>query len=323
MPTYNELKKSPDGMPTNDALFPATLEIIAQHQTLKRNDLQVAVADSLNMSVELRNKMYENKDSKWRKPIIEHRVAWAITKLKQSGLIDYPRHGISEITPLGRELYEKHGWNLNEQILKNQPQFIEYKRLLNERKQRDGSVGQIAELEEADTSEEIEEIITNGAKNHRQVMATELLERIIKAEWIFFEHLVKELLIAMGYKGERGNAVVTKSSGDGGIDGIIHHDPLGTNTVYFQAKKYKVDNVVQRKDIQAFFGALSDIGASRGVFMTTSRFTKGAYETAERNSIVLIDGFTLTDLMLSYKVGVKIKDSILLYDIDEDFFEVD
>ena len=320
---YNELKKSPDDIPTYDALIPVALEIIAQNQTLKRNVFQTAVADSIEMPSDLRYKMFENKDSKWRRPIIEHRAAWAITKLKQSGLIDYPQRGISEITPLGRELYEKHGRNLDEQILKNQPQFIEHKRLLIERKQRDGNLEQVAELEEVDTSEEIEEIISNGAKNHRQVVATELLERIIKTEWVFFEYLVKELLIAMGYKGGHGNAIVTKASGDGGIDGVINHDPLGTNTVYFQAKKYKTDNVVQRKDIQAFYGALSDIGANRGVFITTSRFARGAYETAERNSIVLIDGIMLTDLMLDYSVGVKVKKSILLYEINEDFFEAD
>ena len=318
MKKYNELKKSKNGMPTWDSLIPIAAYIIVREKQLKGRLYQKAIADSIEMPEELRNAMYD----RGKKPSIEFRAGWAISLLKLSGVICYPQRGICEITPLGIELYNKYGENLDEKILKSQPQFIEHKQLLNERKAREGDLDEISEFE-VDTSGEIEEIIESGAKNHRRVIATELLERMIRAEPIFFEHLVKDLLVAMGYKGEHGNAIVTKISGDGGIDGLINHDPLGTNTVYFQAKKYKNDNVVQRKDIQAFYGALSDIGASRGVFITTSRFAKGAYETADRNSIVLIDGLKLTDLMLDYTVGVKVKKEILLYDIDEDFFVSD
>ena len=320
MKKYDELRKSENGIPTWDSLIPVAVELIIQHQRLKRKDYTKYIADAIEMPSELRNTMYEK--SNFHKPSIEFRAGWTISQLKLSGLIEYPQRGICEITPFGQKLYSKYGSHLDEKILKEQPQFIEHKKLLNERKQRDGDLSQENEIE-ADTSEEIEEIIAIGAKNHSHVIATELLERIIKAEPVFFEHLVKDLLIAMGYKGEHGNAIVTKASGDGGIDGFINHDPLGTNTVYFQAKKYKNDNIVQRKDIQAFYGALSDVGASRGVFITTSRFAKGAYETANRNSIVLIDGLLLTDLMLDYNVGVKVKNNVLLYEIDEDFFESD
>ena len=214
MKKYNELKKCKNGLPTWDSLVPTAVEVIVKNKLLKRRVYEKTIADMIELPEKLRNTMYESNKSK---PSIEHRAGFAISLLKLSGLIDYPQKGISEITPLGIELYEKHGSNIDEKILKSQSQFIEHKRLLNERKQRDGNLEEIIEFE-ANTSGEIEEIIASGVKNHRQVLATELLERMIKAEPVFFEHLVKDLLVAMGYKGGHGNAIVTKASGDGGID---------------------------------------------------------------------------------------------------------
>jgi len=202
----------------------------------------------------------------------------------------------------------------------NQPKYIEHKKLLEERKKRGNASSNLGELD-IEVSENIEEIIHEQIQNYNQIVATELLEKIIQSEPVFFEHLVKDLLVAMGYKGEHGSAIVTTASRDGGIDGIINQDPLGTSTVYFQAKRYNHGNTVQRQDIEAFYGALSRIRANRGVFITTSRFSKAADETARGFSIVLIDGIMLTDLMLQYNVGVRSKKNYVLYDIDEDFFE--
>lgn len=136
----------------------------------------------------------------------------------------------------------------------------------------------------------------------------------------FFEQLVAKLLSAMGYKGPSGTAEVTSLTNDGGIDGVINQDPLGTQTVYVQAKRFAKQNIVQRPAIQAFFGALSQIHADRGVFITTSSFSQGAIETAKSFSIVLIDGIRLTDLMLQYRVGVQEKRTFTLFEVDEDFF---
>lgn len=139
----------------------------------------------------------------------------------------------------------------------------------------------------------------------------------------FFEHLVVDLLIKMGYQGVHGSAIVTPSTHDGGIDGVINQDPLGTSTVYVQAKRYQATNVVQRPAIDGFYGALSRVHADRGVFITTSSFSDQAEQTAKTFSIILIDGLKLTDLMLQYKVGVQAKRHYELFTVDEDYFEED
>ena len=269
------------------------------------------------MPPDLRHKTYDTSNSAI---IIEDRAGWAISLLKLAGLIEYPVKKTCEATPFGHKMYDKHGMKLDAKILRAQPKFVEHKKILAERKERNNTT-LVLDEEAIDFFENIEETIYAQVRNYNQVMATELLGRIIQSTPIFFEHLVKDLLVAMGYKGEHGTAIVTKASRDGGIDGIINQDPLGTSTVYFQAKKYKLDNSVQRQDIETFYGALAQIRANRGVFITTSRFSKAAEKVAQQFSIVLIDGITLTDLMLEYTVGVKPKKPYILYDIDEDFFE--
>ena len=154
-------------------------------------------------------------------------------------------------------------------------------------------------------------------------MAKELLERLRGKEPAFFERAVVELLVKMGYGGTGGVAAATQLVNDGGIDGIIDQDVLGLNKVYIQAKRYAAGNTVGRPELQGFVGAL--IGrADRGVFITTSTFSSGAIEYAERNTtmrLILIDGARLTDLMIRYGVGVQTKDTFHVVEIDEDFFE--
>lgn len=314
---YKDLKKSENGLPTWDSLVPVVLRLALQQSAWNNRELKKAAADSLDMPNELRHLMYEKSRNLTS---IENRAGWALSCLKVAGLIHYPKRGSCEVTPFGKELYEKYGDKLDEKTLKKQPKFIEHRKLLAERKRRSNATIDADELD-IDVSENIEETIYEQVQNYNQIVATELLEKIIQSEPVFFEHLVKDLLVAMGYKGEHGSAIVTTTSRDGGIDGIINQDPLGTSTVYFQAKRYNHGNAIQRQDIEAFYGALSRIRANRGVFITTSRFSKTAEETAQGFSIVLIDGIMLTDLMLQYNVGVKLKYNYALYDIDEDFFE--
>ena len=125
----------------------------------------------------------------------------------------------------------------------------------------------------------------------------------------------------MGYSGKNGNAHVTKPTNDGGIDGIINQNPLGTSTVYIQAKRYTEDNKVGRSAIQSFYGALAAVHADRGVFITTSDYSKGAVEFAKSQGIVLINGIELTDLMIQYGVGVEPVKEFKVYRIDNDYFE--
>ena len=137
----------------------------------------------------------------------------------------------------------------------------------------------------------------------------------------FFEKLVVKLLDAMGYSGKNGNVKVTPQSNDGGIDGIINQDPLGTSTVYLQVKRYAEKNIIGRPAIQAFFGALASVNAGRGVFITTSSYSRGALDFARNQGIVLIDGIQLTELMLEYRVGIETTKEYKVYQINYDDFE--
>ena len=172
--------------------------------------------------------------------------------------------------------------------------------------------------DEEDDPQEIVEKLINERNNEVEI---ELLNKLRETDPIFFEKLVVKLLDTMGYSGKNGNVTVTTQSNDRGIDGIINQDPLGTSTVYLQVKRYAEQNIVGRPAIQGFYGALASVNADRGVFITTSSFSKGALEFARNQGIVLIDGIQLTELMIEYKVGVEPAQEYVVYQINYDDFE--
>jgi len=172
---------------------------------------------------------------------------------------------------------------------------------------------------ELDPYEQIEE----GSKRNQQAVATELLEKIHGNEPEFFERAVLDLLIAMGYGGTFGKALHTQLTNDGGIDGVIDQDALGLSRINVQAKRYDPKQTIGRPAIQGFVGALQGVQAHQGVFLTTATFTKGAKEYAEgvQSRVVLIDGEQFTQLMIHYGVGVQVKNTVKVVEIDEDYFE--
>jgi restriction system protein len=165
------------------------------------------------------------------------------------------------------------------------------------------------------------EQVEGGIARIHEEVASELLSRLQGKEPAFFEAAVVNLLLAMGYGGETGSGTVTQLTNDGGIDGVIDQDVLGLRRVYVQAKRYAPDNVVQRPDVQGFVGALSG-KADSGVFITTSRFSEGAraYAASVPTRIILIDGARLTSLMIRYGVGVQVRETYSIVEVDEDFF---
>ncbi|WP_426228529.1 restriction endonuclease [Pseudarthrobacter sp. DSP2-3-2b1] len=152
---------------------------------------------------------------------------------------------------------------------------------------------------------------------------TELVQRLRESDPAFFEQAVVDLLLKMGYGGAEQRGRRIGGSGDGGVDGVIDQDALGLDRIYVQAKRYADGNNVGRETIQAFVGALHGVGASRGVFITTSTFTPGARQYAENvpSRIILIDSARLVTLMIKYRVGVQVKQSYDVVELDEDFFE--
>lgn len=249
--------------------------------------------------------------------ILSNRISFCLSDLFKAGALKRVKRGVYQITDSGLKLLEKYGEYLSEKHLETQPEYIQYMSELQLRNQRTGCDSEIPTIEQSELS------ITKIINNKNNETAIELLDSIRNSDPFFFERLVVNLLDKMGYSGENGDVKVTSSSNDGGIDGIINQDPLGTSTVYLQAKRYKEENVIGRSAIQGFYGALAGVNADRGVFITTSSFSKGAKEFAKNQGIVLIDGIQLTELMLRYEVGVEKANEYIIYRIDNDYFELD
>jgi restriction system protein len=249
----------------------------------------------------------------------DSRVQWAITHLVQAGLLDRPRRSHVRITHRGKDVLSNNPARVDMQLLS---QFAEYQDFRTRTK--GGKQSKV--VDRNDTSESVEqhplESIAEAVRANNTALADELLRRILAEEPSFLERLVLKLLSAMGYGGRAGVAEHWGRPGDGGIDGVVRQDVLGLDRVYIQAKRY-TDRPVERPDIQAFVGALHGVQADRGVFITTSRFSNGAMEYADRvpQRIVLIDGHRLTELMILHNVGVQDESIFVLKKIDEDFFD--
>lgn len=312
---WQKLKKSENGVPVNEALIPYILEILKSGEELKSRKIKEQVIKFLQIPESILAMKYPNyPDSDG---ILLSRFNWALSSLYIANLVERPRRGVYKITESGLAMLDKHGDKLTKKMLEELPAFKEYKKELNIRNQRTGNNISIPEAEEKDI--QVESIINN----ENNEVAIELLNKVRQVEPSFFEKLVVDLLVKMGYSGKNGDAKVTTQSNDGGIDGIINQDPLGTSTVYIQAKRYKDGNTVGRPAIQSFYGALAGVNADRGVFITTSSFAKGAQEFAKSQGIVLIDGIKLTDLMMQYGVGIEVAKVYKQFRIDSDYFEED
>ncbi|HSW64787.1 MAG TPA: restriction endonuclease [Dissulfurispiraceae bacterium] len=249
-----------------------------------------------------------------------NRVGWASTYMKKAGLLEATRRGFYQITDRGRDLVKKQPKIINVKLLKQYPEFLEFQQLKGTRS--DDKVPQLkgtSDVSQATPSEALEA----AYENLRDELADELLTRLKKISPAFFERVVVELLVKMGYGGSRADAgKAIGRSGDGGIDGIIKEDKLGLDVVYIQAKRWD-NNPVGRPDVMQFAGALQAQKANKGIFITTSRFTDDArsYVSQIGSKIVLIDGEQLTGLMIEHDVGVSTVSLYPVKKIDSDYFE--
>ena len=243
-----------------------------------------------------------------------HRTWWAVTFLRQAGLLEKPKRGYIKITKKGKEVLDSGIKEINEKYLHKFPEFINF---LNRSKKKD----ETKKSDEKDLT--AEEKIQSSVDEINEVVKSDILERILKQNAYFFESLVVDLLKAMGYAGANNFAEVTKKTRDGGIDGILYQDALGLDKVFVQAKRYKEDNLVQGKEMTNFIGSLEVKGTNKGVFITTSEFSKSAFEKIKDSSknVITINGNKLTDLMLQYSVGVRNEKIHNIPRIDEDYFE--
>lgn len=258
-----------------------------------------------------------------RAKLFYNRVAWAITHLKKAGLLETRRRGVYAITERGRKALANAPERLTLNYLMNFEDFREFR---NQRSTSDINTGEqrsdhqeVADFE--DEGKTPEEVIGQAWKAILENLELDVLFQVKQVSPQFFEQLVVDVLVAMGYGGERlGAARAVGQSGDGGIDGIIDEDPLGLDVIYLQAKRW--EGVVGRPEIQKFAGALQGRRAKKGVFITTSSFTRDASEYASLidNRIVLIDGRRLARLMIDHDVGVSAVEQYVIKRLDTDYF---
>ena len=258
-----------------------------------------------------------------KQTIFNNRVHWAKTYLTKAGLLSSTKRGYFRLTPRGRNVVEGRPKRIDNAFLN---QFEEF-RTFKERSDHDADVkeGETTTTQTITNPQQTPDEIMRAA--HRQIeaaLAQDLLDRILAASPTFFERLIVNLLLAMGFGGsvaEAGRAL--GGSGDDGVDGVIDQDALGLDRVYIQAKRYAPGNSIGAGAIRDFFGSLDRHKATKGLFVTTSSFSKSARETAEFLSkrIVLVDGDQFAKLMIRYNVGCRIEDTLHIKRVDEEFFE--
>jgi restriction system protein len=250
--------------------------------------------------------------------IFDNRIGWGRTYLTKAGLIGYPKRGYFQITEQGQKILAKAPPKISVAFLKQFPEFVEFSTA--KKSTADGSVAELDGQEASNGTPE--ETLAAGYLKLRKQIESDLLARVKECAPEFFERLVVTLLTTMGYGGslaDAGRAI--GKAGDGGVDGVIKEDKLGLDLLYIQAKRWD-DTTVGSPEIQKFVGALYGKKAKKGIFITSSTFSKAAidYAAGLESKIILLDGAQLTEFMFDYGVGVSTVNSYAVKRIDSDFF---
>ena len=252
-----------------------------------------------------------------RYPVFDNRVGWAGTYMKKAGLLEGPRRGYLRITSRGLSVLKESPRTISTKFLDRYPEFVAFRSKNGKEKISQPQVA-VKDEDERTPIEAIEAAYQTVRNN----LVTELLQQIKGCSPGFFESLVVEVLVKMGYGGTRKDAgEVLGKSGDEGVDGVINEDRLGLDVIYVQAKRW--EGTVSRPEIQKFVGALLGKQARKGVFITTSDFSKQArdYAAAIESSVVLVDGEALAGLMIDYNVGTAVESSYEIKRVDSDYFD--
>ena len=305
--------------------------MIPDYQTLMRPVLACATAGETKIGdavEQLADKLGLTPDERaqllpsGKQTMFANRVHWAKTYLVKAGLAEGTRRGYYRITPRGQAALADAAATINNAYLDQFKEFQDFKVKVNE---ADGATATTPAQASAPLSTETpDEALRKAHGAITGALAADLLDRVRNATPAFFEKLIVELLLAMGYGGtseEAGRAL--GQSGDDGVDGVIDQDPLGVDQIFVQAKRYAEGNNIGAGAIRDFYGALSLKKAHKGIFVTTSAFSQPAIDTARGlgSRIVLIDGLQLSRLMIRYNVGCRDEDVLHLKKVDEDFFE--
>lgn len=274
------------------------------------------LADRLGLTEAEREEMLPSGKQR----LLHNRVHWAKFYMAKAGLIKSPKRGVFVATPAGQALLATKPQRIDVETLKDYPAFAEFYGQTGTSSQPDQIAATVAATNSDATPEEqidaAHAILTAAIK-------ADLLQRVMEQSPSFFERLIVELLVEMGYGGSHEDAArQLGKSGDGGIDGVIDEDRLGLDRIYVQAKRYAAGSAVGRPEVQGFVGSLVGLGASKGVYVTTSAFSRQAVDYAKglQQRVILIDGPRLTELMTEFGVGVRTARVIEVKRLDEDFF---
>ncbi len=303
-------------IPDFQSIMLPVLKLASSANEYKLSDAVEKLADEFGLSFEERNELLPSGTQ----AVFNNRVAWARSYLKQAGLVDNPKRGFFAITESGRKLLSENPDRISIALLGQYPEFQEFR---NRRRREEGD-GQalVAPLLEIESKLTPEDALASAYNQLRLSLESEILASVKSASPSFFERLVVDLLVKMGYGGSRQEAGrALGRSGDGGIDGIINEDRLGLDVIYIQAKRW--ESVVGRPEIQKFAGALQGQRANKGVFITTSSFTSQAkeYTNVITSKIILIDGEQLSSLMAEHNVGVSAIGQYEVKKLDSDYFD--
>jgi restriction system protein len=288
------------------------LQLAADGKEHRLRDVVDGLADDFGLSDEERKQLLPSG----RRATFVDRVGWARTYMQQAGLLKAPSRGYFKITDRGLQMLEQNPEVINDKLLEQYQEFRDFK-AKSKTKSASGKLAPVATT----LKQTPQEIMEDAYATIRSSLASDLIEQIMQSSPSFFERLVLDLLVKMGYGGTRQEAAeAVGGSGDEGIDGIIHEDRLGLETLYIQAKRWQ--NTVGRPEIQRFVGALHGKNARKGVFITTSDFTKEAsdYAKALQDKVILINSEMLADLMIDYGVGVAGGQVYEIKRMDSDYF---
>ena len=299
-------------IPDYQSLMLPLLRHAADGQEHRFRDAVETLAEEFSLSPEERTELLPSGGQ----PLFNNRLAWASTYLKQAGLLEAPRRGLFRITQRGHDLLAENPKQIDIGLLQRYPEFAAWR---GKRRLRTPKPTQQSEA--SSESETPEDVLASAYQQLRAELESEILDQVAGASPSFFEQLVVDLLLKMGYGGSRQDAGrAIGRSGDGGIDGIINEDRLGLDVIYIQAKRW--ESTVGRPEIQKFAGALQGHRARKGVFITTSGFSREALDYASQidTRIILIDGDRLSRLMLDHSVGVTTVGTFEVKKIDSDYF---
>ena len=295
-------------IPQYNEMYNEVLQVLNKHHQLRVRDMVDEVSDVLHLTEDERNQKMENS----HKTVIYHRLGWTKTYLTKAGLIRSCRRGVYQITPQGENILSSH-IHVDDDYLMQYEEVRQFVNRHNEQPENQTKPKESTPLENIDQS----------IKMISSRVSDELLDMIISKDPAFFEKLVLDLLDKMGYAYDKELIISTDYSGDEGIDGIINEDQFGFNSIYIQAKKWNRSSV-GRPEIQKFLGAVAGQGGTKGLFITTSTFTREAIDYAKKQlqvKLILIDGKMLTDLMIKYNLGVSVVQTYEIKQLDLDYFD--